>query len=137
MQAIIIIYTYFHYIIIYYKNINLGDCQIILKVIDSICKYILKSYPDNSPGGQFPTLQGLVLMSAFIPWKWSQWGVVLVSNSPRDCGPGGNGWALFLCGGELSSLGVVLEPSLNITKLCKDEKYTFMTMYMKSYSCIF
>ena len=54
-----------------------------------------------------------------------------MGNSPRDCGPGGqwlgfifiwwgivlgivvlvgNGWALFLSGGELSSWGVVLEP---------------------------
>ena len=35
-----------------------------------------------------------------------------MGNSPRDCGPCvlGNGWALFLSGGELSSWGVVLEP---------------------------
>ena len=26
------------------------------------------SYPNNSPGGQFPTVQVLVLMSGFIPW---------------------------------------------------------------------
>ena len=25
-------------------------------------------YPNNSPGGQFPTVQDLVLMSGFIPW---------------------------------------------------------------------
>ena len=28
-----------------------------------------------------------------------------------------------------------LQISLNITKLCKDEKYTVVMMYMKSYSC--
>ena len=28
-----------------------------------------------------------------------------------------------------------LQISLNITRLCKDEKYTIMTMNMKSYSC--
>ena len=25
-------------------------------------------YPNNSPGGQFPTVQVLVMMSGFIPW---------------------------------------------------------------------
>ena len=52
-------------------------------------------YPDNSPGGQFPTVQVLVLMCGCIPWQWSQWGVVLVGNSPRDCGPGGQ-WLGFI-----------------------------------------
>ena len=29
-----------------------------------------------------------------------------MGNTPRDCGPGvGNGWALFLSGGELSLVG--------------------------------
>ena len=28
-----------------------------------------------------------------------------------------------------------LQISLNITKLCKDERYTTVMMYMKSYSC--
>ena len=28
-----------------------------------------------------------------------------------------------------------LQISSNITKLCKDEKYTTMMLYMKSYSC--
>ena len=39
-------------------------------------------YPDNSPPGQFPTIQVLALMSGFIPWYlvvhgenqlWSRW----------------------------------------------------------------
>ena len=50
------------------------------------------SYPDNPPPpppGQFPTLQVLVLMSGFIGWLWSRWGVLLVENCPRDSGPGG------------------------------------------------
>ena len=29
---------------------------------------IFLPYPDNSPPGQFPTIQALVLMSGFIPW---------------------------------------------------------------------
>ena len=59
-------------------------------------------YPDNSPGGQFPTVQVLVLMSGFIPWQclvgscpggeqsqglWTWWAMVglyfyLVGNCP-------------------------------------------------------
>ena len=67
-------------------------------------------YPDNSPGGQFPTVQVLVLMSGFIrgsglSGELSWWGIVLGIVVLV-----GNGWALLLSGGELSSWGVVLEP---------------------------
>ena len=43
-------------------------------------------YLDNSPPGQFPTVQVLVLMCG---WQWSWWGVVIVESSPSECGPGG------------------------------------------------
>ena len=47
-------------------------------------------YPDNSPGGQFPTVQVLVLISGFFIHR-----SVLVGNSPKDCGPGGQ-WLGFI-----------------------------------------
>ena len=59
--------------------------------------YVSFSYPDNSPPGQCPTIQVLVLMSGFTGWKWSWWGVVL-----GIMGLVGNSWALFLSGGVLS-----------------------------------
>ena len=64
------------------------------------------SYPDNSPGGQFPTVQVLVLMSGLFrgsgpSGELSWWGIVLGIVVLV-----GNCWALFLSGGELSSWGV-------------------------------
>ena len=76
-----------------------------------LCVYHI-TYPDNPPGGQFPH------RTAFGPDEWfysvivvlvgsclggeQSWGIVVLV---------GNGLALFLSGGELSSWGVVLEPS--------------------------
>ena len=73
--------------------------------------YPIETYPDNSLGGQLPTIQVLDLMRGFIPWysgpsgELPWWGIVLGIVVLV-----GNGWALFLSGGELSSWGVVLEP---------------------------
>ena len=36
----------------------------------------LQPYPDNSPLRQFPTIQVLVLMSGFIRWLCSWWGLI-------------------------------------------------------------
>ena len=41
--------------------------------LEELCEKEVRSidvwtYPDNSPGGQFPTVQVSVLMSGFIPW---------------------------------------------------------------------
>ena len=76
------------------------------------CCLSADAYPDNSPGGQFPTV-------TYRFWAW--WVVLCRGSGPsgelswwgRVLGivvPVGNGWALFLSGGELSSWGVVLEP---------------------------
>ena len=41
----------------------------IFQVVRTKCTQTsIHSYPDNSPGGQFPTVQVLVLMSGFILW---------------------------------------------------------------------
>ena len=42
---------------------------IVLEIHTRILEFVSPlSYPDNSPGGQFPTVKFLVLMSGFIPW---------------------------------------------------------------------
>ena len=58
------------------------------------------TYLDNSPPGQFPTLQVLGLVNGFTCLWWSWWGVVLGKVVVV-----GNSWALFLLGGELSPVG--------------------------------
>ena len=79
--------------------------------MSQIYKGYMKPYPDNSPPGQFPSIQVLVLMGGFCGWLWSWWGVVLVGNCPRYIMVlVGNSWTLFLSGGNGPQWGVVLEP---------------------------
>ena len=65
-----------------------------------------QAYPDNSPPGQFPRTgfgpdELLYSVVVVLMGSCPQWGI-----TPRDCGSRvGNGWALFLSGGELSLVG--------------------------------
>ena len=68
-------------------------------VMMMMTKITLKCIEDvdmmGTVSGQLPTIQVLVLMSGFIGWLWSWWGVVLVGNYLRDSGPGGQ-WLSFI-----------------------------------------
>ena len=66
-----------------------------------------KSYPDNSPPYRFWSWWVVLVCVIGPSGELSWWGILVIGIVVLV----GNGWALCLSGGELSSWGVVLEPT--------------------------